>query len=136
MFVVVQGNDDKYYYVQLRYDTRVRVSFQDNAWCDEQIMRRWIIQQWKPACSGHMLLVLDVHKAQTTEAIQDCLKEQWQHQRRLEVWFGSRDNTPTQERQRFPLLRGSVRSRSHREGKLTIGRVPAASNPWLALRQV
>ena len=34
-----------------------------------------IVQQWKPACSGHMFLVLDVHKAQT-EAIQDSLKEQ------------------------------------------------------------
>ena len=66
----------KYYYVQLQYDTRVRVSFQDNAWCNEQIMRQWIIQQWKPACSGDMLLALDVHKAQTTEAIQDCLKEE------------------------------------------------------------
>ena len=39
-------------------------------------MRQWIIQQWKPVCSGHMLLTLDVHKAQTTEAIQGCLKEQ------------------------------------------------------------
>ena len=28
----------------------------------------------KPVCSGHMLLALDVHKAQ--QAIQDCLKEQ------------------------------------------------------------
>ena len=57
----------------VRYDTRVRVCFQDNAWCDEQIMREWIMQQCKPA---HMLLALDVHKAQATEAIQDCLKEQ------------------------------------------------------------
>ena len=60
----------------VRYDTRVQVCFQDNAWCDEQIMRKWIMQQWMPACSGHMLLALDVHKAQATEAIQDCLKEQ------------------------------------------------------------
>ena len=79
-WLVVLGND---YYnnilicIATLYDTtRVRVCFQDNAWCDEQIMREWIMQQWKPACSGYMLLALDIHKAQATEAIQDCLKEQ------------------------------------------------------------
>ena len=47
----------------------------DNAWCDEKVMREWIHQQWKPACSGDMLLALDVHKAQTTDAIQECLRK-------------------------------------------------------------
>ena len=32
-----------------------------------QPKREWIQQQWKPACEGNMLLVLDVHKAQKTE---------------------------------------------------------------------
>ena len=39
-------------------------------------MREWILQQWKPACSGQMLLILDVHKVQTTDAIQDCLRKE------------------------------------------------------------
>ena len=47
----------------------IRVAFQDNAWCDEKIMCEWICQQWKPAC-------LDVHKAQTINAIQECLKKE------------------------------------------------------------
>ena len=38
-------------------------------------MREWIHQQWKPVCSGDMLLALDVHKAQTTDAIQECLRK-------------------------------------------------------------
>ena len=51
------------------------MAFQDNVWCDEKIMREWICQQWKPACNGDMLLALDVHKAQTTDAIQECLRK-------------------------------------------------------------
>ena len=51
------------------------MAFQDNAWCDEKIMCEWICQQWKPACNGDMLLALDVHKAQTTDAIQECLRK-------------------------------------------------------------
>ena len=38
-------------------------------------MREWIHQQWKPVCSGDMLLALDAHKAQTTDAIQECLRK-------------------------------------------------------------
>ena len=32
--------------------------------------RFWARQCWKPACNGHMHLVLDVHRALKTEAIQ------------------------------------------------------------------
>ena len=57
------------------------MALQDNTWCDEKIMCEWICQQWKPACScncscsGTMLLVLNVHKAQTTDAIKECLRK-------------------------------------------------------------
>lgn len=60
--------------VQLRQDSRVRLTFQDNARCNKQTMQEWICQQWKPACSGEMLLALDVHKAKTTDAIHDSLR--------------------------------------------------------------
>ena len=49
--------------MQLLYDSRVKVVFQDKAWCDEKIMMEWIKYQWKPACDGDMMLVLDIHKA-------------------------------------------------------------------------
>lgn len=58
---------------QVRYDKRVTVRFQPNAWCDENVMGFWIRQCWKPVCSGPMHLVMDVHKAQKTDAIQDLL---------------------------------------------------------------
>ena len=50
------------------------MAFQDNAWCDENIMKTWINQQWKPACNGNMMLVMDVHKAQTTNTIKHMLR--------------------------------------------------------------
>ena len=61
--------------MQVLYDTRVRVAFQENAWCDEKMMREWINLQWKPASEGDMMLVLDVHKAQKTPDILDTLAE-------------------------------------------------------------
>ena len=60
--------------MQVRYDKRVSVTFQENAWCDENVMKCWINQQWKPICDQDMLLVLDVHKAQKTDAIQQFLR--------------------------------------------------------------
>ena len=59
---------------QLRYDRRVIVKFQPNAWCDEDIMRFWIKNCWKQACFGPMHLFLDVHWAQKAEEIQDLLE--------------------------------------------------------------
>ena len=49
------------------------MKFQPNAWCDEDIMKSWERQCWKPVCQGPMHLVLDVHRSQTTEDIQSIL---------------------------------------------------------------
>lgn len=38
-------------------------------------MIEWINQLWKPACSEEMMLVLDVHKAQKTDAVQSLLRD-------------------------------------------------------------
>ena len=62
--------------MQLHYDRRVKVTFQENAWCDERVMKEWIVQQWKPACDGHMLLTLDQHRAQKTDEIQSYFRTQ------------------------------------------------------------
>ena len=51
------------------------VAFRDDAWCDGKIMCEWIHQQWKPACNSDMLLALNVHKIQTTDATQECLRK-------------------------------------------------------------
>ena len=61
------------FHEKLRYDRRVYVAFQENAWCDEPTMNVWVQQLWKPACSGDMLLTLDVHRAQKTDAILESL---------------------------------------------------------------
>ena len=58
---------------KVHYDWRVHVAFQEKAWCDKPIMDMWIRQLWKPACSGDMLLILDVHKAKKTDAILESL---------------------------------------------------------------
>ena len=51
------------------------MTFQKNTWCDEEIMIEWISQLWKPACSEEMMLVLDTHKAQKTDAVQSLLRD-------------------------------------------------------------
>ena len=58
----------------IRYDRRVVVKFQPNAWCDEDIMKSWVRQCWKPVCHGPMHLVHNVHRAETTEDIQSILE--------------------------------------------------------------
>ena len=62
----------------VRYDRRVVVKFQPNAWCDEDMMKFWVRQMWAPICDGPMHLILDVHRAQTTEAIQTILAQECQ----------------------------------------------------------
>ena len=59
----------------LKYDRRVVVKFQENAWCDEDVMKFWVWHCWKPACEGDMHLIYDIHRAQTTEAVQKILNE-------------------------------------------------------------
>lgn len=63
------------FYAQLRYDTRVKVVFQKKAWCDEAVMKDWILNQWKQSCQGRMLLTLDEHKAQKTENVLDYFND-------------------------------------------------------------
>ncbi len=60
---------------QLKYDKRVFVRFQINAWCDENIMKWWIRHCWKPYLQDETLLILDVHTAQKTEDIKSLLTE-------------------------------------------------------------
>ena len=60
---------------QLKYDKRVTVQFQPNAWCDEEAMERWIRTSWKPYVKEEILLVLDLHKAQKTDRIKHLLRE-------------------------------------------------------------
>lgn len=57
---------------RVKYDKRVTVAFQSNAWCDEKLMEQWIVNSWKPEDS---LLVLDVHRAQKTDHIQSLLQQ-------------------------------------------------------------
>ena len=64
---------------QVHYDTRVSVAWQEKGWCDEKVMDEWLTQQWKRACDGEMLLVLDVHRAQKTERILDRLSSLQTH---------------------------------------------------------
>ena len=61
---------------RMKYDRRVSVEFQQNAWCDEQIMKIWVRQMRKPACHENMVLVMDVHRAQTTDTITELLQEE------------------------------------------------------------
>ena len=58
-----------------QYDSRVVVCFQENACCDENVMKFWSRHMWKRPYSDDAsrprLLVADVHRAQTT----DCVKK-------------------------------------------------------------
>ena len=54
---------------RLEYDKRVIVRFQENAWCDEE---HWAKNCWKPMVREPML-VLDLHRAQKTDRIQEVL---------------------------------------------------------------
>ena len=60
-----------------QYDGRVVVRFQENAWCDEEMMKFWIRSMWRRPfgedASRSKLLVADVHRAQTTDAVQEML---------------------------------------------------------------
>ena len=65
-----------YLYTQLQNDKRMSVTFQDNTWSDEAVMKVWIRQQRKLARhSPEIMLVLDAHKAQTTDDVRKLLKE-------------------------------------------------------------
>ena len=61
-----------------KYDRRVRVQFQENAWCDEDQMLKWVNHTWKcpfsPNADKPKLLIADVHKAQTTTKVRNALE--------------------------------------------------------------
>ena len=60
-----------------QYDPRVVVKFQENAWCNEQMMVFWLRNMWKkPNMFGQprdRLLTYDAHRAQTTERVKTIL---------------------------------------------------------------
>lgn len=69
------------------WDKRVAVDFQENAWVDEAVMLRWLQKQWLLSVDLHgcpqmsllrhsmpRMLVLDVHRAQKTQAVKDCMR--------------------------------------------------------------
>ena len=61
-----------------QYDHRVVVTFQTNAWCDEDVMLWWIDNLWKhpicPEAQHPKLLILDVHKGQTTASVNQSFR--------------------------------------------------------------
>ena len=61
---------------KLKYDKRVSVCFQENAWCDEAVMIRWVKHQWKLCIEGPTMFCLDQHKAQKTPSIEGLLSSE------------------------------------------------------------
>ena len=51
-----------------RWDKRVVVKFQENAWVNEGISLRWAQSIWRQKTFEPRLLILDVHTAQKTPA--------------------------------------------------------------------
>ena len=48
--VIFRGKEVRITFLEkLRYDRRVAVTFQENAWCDEKVMDGWVCQHWKPS---------------------------------------------------------------------------------------
>ena len=64
------------------WDSRVKVMFQENAWCSESIMKAWIESEWAnvftnpptPSSTGK-ILVLDMHRAQQTDDVKTLLRK-------------------------------------------------------------
>ena len=65
---------------KLKWDKRVKVLFQKNAWCDEKMMKKWTANEWanyftNPPTLGSSgkILVADVHRAQQTSNVKKLL---------------------------------------------------------------
>ena len=60
-----------------KYNRQVRVQFQENAWCDDQMLH-WVNHMWKcpfsPNAGKPKLLIADVHKAQKTAKVLNALE--------------------------------------------------------------
>ena len=62
------------------WDSRVKVMFQENAWCSEAIMKSWIEAEWgnvftnppTPSSTGK-ILTMDMHRAQQTDDVKTLL---------------------------------------------------------------
>ena len=50
-----------------KYDCRVTVQFQPNAWCDEAMFLFWARHMWRRDVAERKLLVIDSHRAQLTQ---------------------------------------------------------------------
>ena len=57
--------------IEKEWDRRVQAVFQPKAWCDENIMKSWVSEDWgnhflNPATPGSTgrILFADIHKAQ------------------------------------------------------------------------
>ena len=61
---------------RLKYDQRVGVRFQENAWCDEPCMVNWVCNYWNPCVEGKMMLLLDNYKAQKTPSVLTMLNDE------------------------------------------------------------
>ena len=64
-------------------DPRVVVKFQENAWCDENMMIYWVRHLWNSQSTffstngkRSRLLVYDQHRAQTTKKVKDILQNE------------------------------------------------------------
>ena len=62
------------------WDRRVNVVFQPKAWCDENIMKSWVSEDWdnyfpNPATRGstRKILFADIHRAQETGSVKQLL---------------------------------------------------------------
>jgi len=66
-----------------QHDSRLVVKFQENAWCDEEMMICWVRHLWNSQSTffgtnerRSRLLVYDQHKAQTTKKVKDILQNE------------------------------------------------------------
>jgi len=59
-----------------KWDPRVYVEFQQNAWADEDIMRKYFLFHFRQMDYHQQtrLMVMDVHKAQKTESIKNIVR--------------------------------------------------------------
>ena len=65
---------------QKEWDQGVKVVFQPNAWCDENIKKSWVSEDWgnrflNPATPGSTgkILFPDIHRAQQTSSVKHPL---------------------------------------------------------------
>ena len=82
--VVFQGKDLRISAKEKQsYDRRVKVMYQEKAWCDEEIMKEWISTEWANPFknpigqnSDGKVLIADAHRAQQTNSVKELLKKQ------------------------------------------------------------